>query len=324
MNQLTHAMAGESIADSGYHGVVLDRLAKQAAAILDVDASCIFVHDHAHPDMAIVAAAHGADEAIVGKRVSVDVEQSRGQQGALVQLRWEGDVQGALSVGDAAKRCRPSSSNSALLETLAPTIAAAIWHAHARNDTHPSLRSQIVALTAALDERDGYTCRHSHRVMANARTLGGVMGLDAAGLAELEVAALLHDIGKLLVPDSILNKPGRLTSEEHARMSEHPALGAQILARVPGLEVVATIVRYHHERWDGGGYPDGLVGTCIPLASRIIAVCDSYNAMTSDRPYRRALSHDAALAELRAHAGWQFDPDVAFGAEDLFRREVAA
>ena len=107
-------------------------------------------------------------------------------------------------------------------------------------------------------------------------------------------------------------------------MAEHPVLGAQMLARVPGLEVVATIVRYHHERWDGAGYPDGLAGTRIPLASRIIAVCDSYSAMTSNRPYRRALSHFDAIAQLRAQAGRQFDPDVTSGAEDMFQREVAA
>jgi HD-GYP domain-containing protein (c-di-GMP phosphodiesterase class II) len=323
MYTLIHSMPGDAIAGSGYHGIVLDRLAKQAAEILAVDESCIFVRDHADPDMAIVAAAHGADEAIVGKRVPIGLEHSRARQGALVQLSWEGDVQGALSVGSAASK-PPSSSNRALLETLAPAVAAAIWHAHVRPDTDPSLRSQIATLSAALDERDGYTGRHSHQAMCSARTMGSHMGLDAAGLAELEVAALLHDIGKLLVPDSILNKPGPLTPAEHAQMAEHPALGAQILARIPGLEAVAAIVRYHHERWDGAGYPDGLSGTCIPLASRIIAVCDSYNAMTSDRPYRRALSHRDALAELRAHAGWQFDPDVAFCAEEMFQREVAA
>jgi polar amino acid transport system substrate-binding protein len=149
------------------------------------------------------------------------------------------------------------------------------------------------------------------------------MGLDRAELAELEVAALLHDIGKILVPDSILKKPGRLTPDEYAQMTIHPARGAEILARVPGLEVVATIVRYHHERWDGSGYPDGLSGERIPLASRIISVCDSFNAMTSDRPYRRAMSADDALTELHINAGWQFDPAVVFTAADAFQQEVA-
>jgi HD-GYP domain-containing protein (c-di-GMP phosphodiesterase class II) len=324
MATLTHTAAGDSIAGSGYRGIVLDRLAKQATEILDVDESCIFVHDQEDPDTAIVAAARGADEAMVGKRVPVEVEFARGRHGALVQLLWDGEVQGALSIDGAAVDEQVSSSDSALLAAFAPTVAAAIWHAHVRSDTRPDVRKQIAALTAALDRRDGYTGRHSEEVMGSARTLGRRMGLDAAGLAELEVAALLHDIGKILVPDSILNKSGRLTPDEHARMTEHPGHGAQILARVPGLEAVATIVRYHHERWDGAGYPDGLAGARIPLASRIIAVCDSFSAMTSDRPYRRAIARDDALAELRAHAGRQFDPDVAFAVASMVRAPAAA
>jgi HD-GYP domain-containing protein (c-di-GMP phosphodiesterase class II) len=317
-------MAGESIACSGYHGIVLDRLAKQAAEIVDLEESCIFVRDQADPGMAIVAAAHGSDEAIVGKRVPVGVERSRARKGTLVELRWDGDVQGALAVGGGAREPSRSSGDSALLEAFAPSVAAAIWHAHTRPETHPDVRRHIAALTHTLEQRDGYTGRHSQDVMAAAQSLGCLMGMDAAGLAELEVAALLHDIGKILVPDSILKKRGRLTPDERARMMEHPAQGAQILARVPGLEVVGTIVRYHHERWDGAGYPDGLSGPRIPLASRIIAVCDSFNAMTSERPYRRALSRDDALSELRAGAGWQFDPDVAYGAEEMLQRKVAA
>jgi putative nucleotidyltransferase with HDIG domain len=324
MSALTHPAAGDGIACSGYNGIVLDRLAKQATEILDIDDSCIFVQDQRDPDMAIVAAARGADEAIVGKRVPVDVELARARHGTVVQLNWRGDLQGALSVEGANRDEVLSSSDSALLAAFAPTVAAAIWHAHARPDTPADVRTQVAALSEALDRRDGYTGRHSEEVMRTTRSLGVLMGMDGAGLAELEVAALLHDIGKILVPDSILNKPGRLTQDEHARMTEHPADGAEILARVPGLEAVATIVRYHHERWDGAGYPDGLNGARIPLASRIIAVCDSYSAMTSDRPYRRAMSHDDALAELGTHAGWQFDPDLAFGVDSMLRRKVAA
>jgi HD-GYP domain-containing protein (c-di-GMP phosphodiesterase class II) len=310
---------------SGYQGIVLDRLAKQAAEILAMEESCIFARDRAHPDQAIVAAAHGADRAIVGKRVPVARERSSAATGEVVELCWREDVQGALSVGTpSATRAPLSCSNTALLEAFAPTVAAAIWHAHARPDAQTDMRDQITGLTAALNERDGYTARHSHDIVDTARSLGHALSLDPAALAELEVAALLHDIGKLLVPDSILKKPGRLTLDEHATMALHPGYGAQILARVPGLEVVASIVRYHHERWDGGGYPDAIAGTRIPLASRIISVCDSYNAMTSDRPYRQATPHGYAIGELRANAGRQFDPTVAFVAEEMFEGEVAA
>jgi hypothetical protein len=196
MPSVTHPRPGDSLAASGYPGIVLDRLARQAADLLDVGESCIFARDRSHPDQAIVAAAHGADEAIVGQRVPVAFENSRAQEGTLVQLRWDGDVQGALSVGTAATARPPPlpSSSTALLEELAPTAAAAIWHAHMRPDAPPDMRRTI------------------------------------AGLAELEVAALLHDIGKLLVPDSILKKPGPLTPDEHAVMAQHPTGGAQILA----------------------------------------------------------------------------------------------
>jgi HD-GYP domain-containing protein (c-di-GMP phosphodiesterase class II) len=322
-----HHTAGDTISDSAYHGLVLDRLAKQAVGILDVEDSCIFVSDQSDPGMAIVAAANGPDEAIVGKRVPVGLEYSRAREGALVQLRWDGDVQGAISIGRpvAATPTPPiSSTNAALLKSFAPTIGAAIWHAHARTVTDPDVRSHIAALTAALDGHDGYSGRHSHEVMVRARSVGALMGLDAAGLAELEVAALLHDVGKVVVPNAILRKPGPLTSAEHECMAVHPAMGAQMLARIPGLEVAANIVRYHHERWDGAGYPDGLAGTRIPLASRIISVCDSFEAMISERPYRRAMSHFEALAEMHAHAGWQFDPDVAAGAAEVFDWKVAA
>jgi HD-GYP domain-containing protein (c-di-GMP phosphodiesterase class II) len=140
--------------------------------------------------------------------------------------------------------------------------------------------------------------------------VGALLELEAAALLELEFAARLHDVGKIRVPDAVLNKPGPLDVEEARLIRNHSAWGAETLEQIPGLEVVSTLVRFHHERWDGDGYPDGLEGVRIPLASRIIAVCDSYGAMTCDRPYRRAMSSEEALVELRRGAGRQFDPDV--------------
>jgi putative nucleotidyltransferase with HDIG domain len=170
---------------------------------------------------------------------------------------------------------------------------------------------QLVAqLVRAIDMRDTYTGQHSSAVGELARRVGRRLGMRDGELWLLVQAARLHDVGKLGVPDSVLNKPGPLDDEEWETVREHAELGADILARVRGLEPVARFVRSHHERWDGRGYPDGLTAGEIPLASRIVAACDAFHAMTTDRPYRAALSLDQALDELEACSGTQFDPGV--------------
>jgi two-component system cell cycle response regulator len=166
------------------------------------------------------------------------------------------------------------------------------------------------ALVRAVDLRDAYTGGHSESVADLAQRAGRRLGLGGMQLRLLGLAARLHDIGKLGVPDAILHKPGPLDELEWARMRDHSVLGAETLAGVPGLEPVAPLVRWHHERWDGRGYPDGLAGEDIPLASRIVCVCDAFHAMSAERPYRAALDADAALAELAEAAGVQFDPEV--------------
>jgi putative nucleotidyltransferase with HDIG domain len=319
----TDAAAGGTMADSGYAGIVLDRLAKQTVQILDMDESCIFVRDEDEPGASIVAAAYGADEVLVGKRVPTALEQARARTGAAAQLYWRGDEQGSLAVGRLDEPVVFAPTDAGLLKILAHIAGAAVCHAHTREALHADMRARVGGLVAALDSRDGYTARHSQDVVATAHTTGTALGLDRAELAELEVAALLHDIGKVRVPDSILNKRGPFTPGEREVMSQHPVWGAEILTRVPGLEVVAAIVRFHHERWDGAGYPNGLARTRIPLASRIIAVCDSHNAMTTARPYRRALRRSDALAELRTNAGRQFDPNVVVQFTAAIEREEA-
>jgi diguanylate cyclase (GGDEF)-like protein len=168
----------------------------------------------------------------------------------------------------------------------------------------------IAALVEALEHKDAYTAAHAHGVADLARTVGIRMGLGEDALRTLAHAALLHDIGKIAIPTEILVKPEKLTDDEFEVIRSHAAVGAGMVARIPGLEPVAPLVRHAHERWDGDGYPDRIAGEEIPLGARIIAVCDAFHAMTSDRPYRAALPLEAALAELERHAGTQFDAAV--------------
>jgi diguanylate cyclase (GGDEF)-like protein len=168
----------------------------------------------------------------------------------------------------------------------------------------------VRSLAAALEARDGYTGEHSDDVHDLSVAVAFRLGLDPRATGEVEAVALLHDIGKIGVPDQVLHKPGPLTEDEWLLMREHPAIGERILRPLPGLSAVATAVRHEHERWDGGGYPDGLAGEDIPLASRIVLACDAYHALVSDRPYRRAMDPVHARSELLAGAGTQFDPRV--------------
>jgi diguanylate cyclase (GGDEF)-like protein/putative nucleotidyltransferase with HDIG domain len=171
-------------------------------------------------------------------------------------------------------------------------------------------RDAIEALAVALLERDRYTGEHSEAVIEMAGAVARNLGLNTAEVERVKSAALLHDIGKVAIPDEILHKTGPLTDTEWVLMREHPVIGERILRVLPGLGTVARIVRHEHERWDGGGYPDGLVGEAIPIGSRIIIAADTYHAITSDRPYRAARTHGEAVGELIQCAGSQFDPNV--------------
>jgi diguanylate cyclase (GGDEF)-like protein len=175
----------------------------------------------------------------------------------------------------------------------------------------------VQALAAAIEERDNYTHEHSKDVVHLARGVAMLLGLHTEQADRIAHAALLHDVGKLAVPDEILNKPGPLTAEEWVVMAEHPVAGERILLRIPDLTSIAPVVRHEHEHWDGSGYPDGLRGRMIPIGSRVILACDAYHAMIADRPYRRAMPPTEAAAELRRGAGSQFDPEVVDALLDL-------
>ena len=197
-----------------------------------------------------------------------------------------------------------------LLEGMAAQAALAFDVLESSRAVEGALLATIDALMRALEATDLSTAGHAIAIGELARDVGRRVGLDAEQLLVLEHAAVLHDIGKIGVPVEVLRKPGRLDQHDLELIREHPAIGARILEPVPRLRAVAPLVRASHERFDGAGYPDGLSGEQIPLGARIIAVCDAFDAMTSDRPYRKRGSVVDAIAELRLHAGSQFDPTV--------------
>jgi putative nucleotidyltransferase with HDIG domain len=176
----------------------------------------------------------------------------------------------------------------------------------------------LSVLREAIEARDPYTRGHSARVTHLAEAIAQRLGWSDDQLASLRVGGSLHDIGKLAVSDQVLCKEGRLDEHELAQIREHPTIGARLLLRVATLREAIPYVLYHHERWDGGGYPSGKTGEEIPIEARVLAVADAFDAMTSDRPYRRALTHDQALAEVDRCAGTQFDPRIARVFLELF------
>ena len=194
------------------------------------------------------------------------------------------------------------------LEELAAERAAEVDKA--LEEVEMSYRTTLKALVQALETRDFETHGHSERVVTFSLRLGHEIGLDKDALRNLELGALLHDIGKIGVPDAILRKPAALNEEEWAKMKLHPQHGQQILRNIPFLECAAHLVAQHHEKWDGTGYPYGLRGEDIDLSARIFAVVDAFDAMISDRVYRRGRPYKDALEELERFAGTQFDPLV--------------
>ena len=182
----------------------------------------------------------------------------------------------------------------------------------------------VEALALAIDAKDQTATSHIRRVQVYAAGIAQAMGMAEPEVQGLRTAALLHDIGKLAVPEHILSKPGPLTQEEFQRMQVHPQVGAEIIAHVPFPYPVAPIIQSHHERWDGKGYPSGLSGEAIPFGARILAAVDYFDALSSDRPFHKALSRDEALEQIKQEAGKALDPAVVetLGAADAAARGV--
>jgi ribonuclease P protein subunit RPR2 len=218
-----------------------------------------------------------------------------------------------------ARRERDAVDNELQLERYAADLRETFKEERARaQELTRSYTATVRALSNAVEARDAYTGKHAERVAAYGIEIARALGLPRPEAPELEFGFLLHDIGKLAIPDAILYKPGELTGEERALMARHPVIGAEIVGEIEFLSQAACVVRSHHERWDGSGYPDGLAGEEIPLAARVFAVADVLDAVTSDRPYRPASSLSEAREMISAEAGSHFDPQVvdAFNAID--------
>lgn len=219
-------------------------------------------------------------------------------------------VLGAVNVSDKAQGAEFNTYDLKLISAIAAETAVAIENARLFGEVKDLLLSAIKSLVMAIDAKDPYTHSHSVRVSQLSTAVAEVLGLESRLVEDIKLAGLLHDVGKIGVPEQVLLKSAQLTHEEWDEMKKHPLHSVQILEQVKQFEHLAKWVRHEHERYDGSGYPDGLKGDAIPLASRIIAVADAFDAITSDRYYRKRRSEQEALDVLQTHAGTQFDPKV--------------
>ena len=305
----------------GYSGVVLQRLADHARTVLGVHQAWIAINRPGATGSYTGVAAAGTDPDVIGRRLSAPCEDLGGLASAAVTVG--GQTRGALCVGQQIESGQLERRDFELLAELAGLTAEVVAHHERHELSSGDSRAEISALVRALADADGATYRHSLEVAATARAVGVRLRLADVDLLEVELGALLHDLGKLRLPSRILRKAGPLDEDEVELMRLHPEWGAEMVARVPGLEAVALIVRLHHERPDGSGYPHGLTMERIPMASRIVSACDAYGAMTRRRDYSEPLDVDAALEELELNAGTQFDPLVVEVLASYVREPVA-
>jgi hypothetical protein len=305
------------------------RIASVAYRVLEVEEAVVLLRERGPASSLVVVARQGradlplvawrAEDGAVQRALTAEAPAADAEQGRLnaaAPLIVNGELRGVLAVSAPAPARPFDVEQLELLTELADLASTSLEQRDLRERAEAAVDAGTELLARAVDMRDEYTGRHSAQVGTLARRVGRRIGMPSPEIEELAGAARLHDVGKLGVPDAILQKAGPLDESEWAVMRRHPEWGAEMVGRVPGLERMATLVRAHHERWDGGGYPEGLAGKGIPLASRVIGVCDAFAAMVSRRPYRAALTVEAALAELTAGAGSQFDPVVVAAVED--------
>lgn len=207
-----------------------------------------------------------------------------------------------------------------LAEAVCSQVGAALHRADLAAEVEATVTNTLGTLIDVLEAKDAYTAQHARDVVDLSERVARRLGLDERDVRDVHYAAILHDIGKIAVPSDILRKPSGLTDEEFETIKTHSDVGGRLLERIPFTRSVAPLVRAIHERFDGGGYPDQLVGGSIPMGARIVGACDAFDAMVSDRPYRKGMPYEAALTELRRCSGTQFDPQVV----DALIAELAA
>jgi len=243
-------------------------------------------------------------------RTMADVVRRGGYtSAAATPISLDGEIFGAVLIGYEDERDFPPSELETL-ERIANQAAIAIANSKQRRVLKNLAADTAVALAGVIESRDSYTGEHSSRVALYSEAICRTMGLPPSEIEVIKLGAGLHDVGKIVVPDEILKKPGKLTPDEFAVMAQHSTIGGEVCSKVPFLNAIYPIVYHHHERFDGKGYPDGLAGTDIPLGARVVAVADGYDAMSSDRVYRKALQQSRILEILHEEAGREWDAKV--------------
>lgn len=244
--------------------------------------------------------------------LGIDILPTLTRELLAVPLSRDGVTYGLLFGGDKTDRTTQLSSvDSTLCNALANSLAIFIENMMLYEDMQGMFFGTLHALTSSIDAKDSYTHGHSERVALLSRQLAAANGLDAGEVDRVYISGLVHDVGKIGVPESVLCKAGHLTREEYDLIKLHPTIGAEILKDIRQMQDLVPGVLYHHERWDGGGYPSGKAGKDIPLFGRLICLADSFDAMTSNRTYRQALTREQAINEILRCAGSQFDPELA-------------
>ncbi len=320
---------------------LMDHIIKLATRVTEAEAGSLLLYDNERNELYFEIATGAVGKSLVGKRIGLGqgvagtvaleckpvivspeiksdmVDRSFDKKVGFktmsmlaVPLRVKEKLIGVLEVVNKESRAGFNIDDQELLMTLGTQVAVAIANAQLYDEMGQLFVQMVQSLSSAIDAKDRYTHGHSHRVTEFSLAIAEELKLAGETKDTLQLSALLHDIGKLGIPEEILCKPSRLTKEEFEVIKTHPIIGTRIIEPIKPLQKILPGMRHHHERYDGRGYPDGLQGKEIPLFGRIIAVADTYDAMTSDRSYRKGLSADIALEEIQTCAGTQFDPMV--------------